>query len=310
MENIESSFLNSKKNITYLKRTGHLGQYRYWYWHQKFGCLVAGKKPKIEIIEQSPQYAHHPHAEDREFQVGDVVFHWERHRFGVLICQKSGFWFVSPRIGTVWRCKEAGLELVCGNIHVWKTEKIEDNLIGAKTQAELEFAERINAEKFSPLFEAGLPNISIGEKTLLKLHRMMFHGIYAWAGRYRKEDLVVGKFDSPTLGWQDIKPEIKIFFKGFGKGLHKQTDSGEKHLIEALLVLHKKLAWMHPFQDGNGRIIRLFSEIVALEWGYALNWNMDGRNRKKYHYAVRKAVHTSKDSYLRAIIKSALRSLE
>lgn len=303
---MQNSFLNSKKNTTYLKRTGHLGQYRYWYWHQKFGCLVAGEKPKIEITEQSPEYAHHPHMEDRELQAGDVIFHWTRHCFGVLVCRQSGFWLVSPRIGAVFRCKEADLELVCGNIHAGKTEKIEDNLIGAKTQAELEFAERINAAKFSPLFEAGLPNISIGEKTLLKLHRMMFHGIYAWAGRYRKKELVVGKFDSPTLDCQDIRPEMKAFFKKFGKNLHKQTDAGEKHLIEALLVLHKKLAWIHPFQDGNGRIIRLFSEIVALEWGYALKWNLDGKKRKKYHYAVRKSVHSSKDAYLRAIIQSSL----
>lgn len=64
-------------------------------------------------------------------------------------------------------------------------------------------------------------------------------------------------------------------------------------MLDALVFAHKELAWIHPFEDGNGRAMRLFLELVAKTRGYGfdLSASMSSTRKKRYyHFAVWKAV--------------------
>jgi Fic family protein len=39
--------------------------------------------------------------------------------------------------------------------------------------------------------------------------------------------------------------------------------------LMALAASHHRFVWVHPFPDGNGRVVRLFSEAMAIRTGYA-----------------------------------------
>jgi cell filamentation protein len=300
------NFLESNQKLIYIKRSGTKEQYRYWYWHRKLKQIVGQPKPETHTINIHPKYPHHPKEQPREFQVGDVVFHFPKMQFAVLIGYKGGFWQAQSRLGNLWKCRTASLEFIFDNLIGGKTDPIEPNLVGAQTQAELDFAERLGQYVIENYIKKALPNIRIGEKTLQRLHCLMFRYVYKWAGQYRTEDLVVSQHESPTLDWEKVPTDIQIFFKKFSN-LLRNAHKSQPHLEEALLELHIKLAWIHPFKDGNGRVIRLMLYLLALEWGYQINWSFDsGKKIRYYHYAVRRAVHRNNRYYLRQIIRQSL----
>ncbi|MQI62047.1 Fic family protein, partial [Escherichia coli] len=87
--------------------------------------------------------------------------------------------------------------------------------------------------------------------------------------------------------------------------------NSKAELVHKLATLHAEIAWIHPFQDGNGRSIRLFLQIVATTMGYEFDMEkLDGdvRNKRAYHYAVRRAIHDSNRNLI-ALISRAIKEL-
>jgi len=71
-----------------------------------------------------------------------------------------------------------------------------------------------------------------------------------------------------------------------------------------LTNLHRDLAWIHPFEDGNGRAIRFYLLILSLSLGFRMNISAFTSNKKRksfYHYAVRKAIYDNNCKYLHRI---------
>jgi len=50
------------------------------------------------------------------------------------------------------------------------------------------------------------------------------------------------------------------------KGLDKDE------FVEYLADLFCEMNIVHPFREGNGRALRLFCEVLAMQAGYELNW--------------------------------------
>ncbi len=300
--------MNSPKantKLAYLKRTGDSGEYRYWYWHYKLQTIVGHPKPEKSLIASRPCYTRHPYEKGRECQVGDLVMHFPSMRFAVLYGHDRGLWHAEARLGGIFCCRESSLKLVSDNL-IWShTEKAEHNLVGAKTRDELNFAERLGEIEATDYIERALPHIPVEEATLLRLHRLTFQQLYEWAGKYRDEEIVVGIHNSPTLEADAIPVKVKDFFKN--SAILRQAGRSKTCLLEALLEFHTELAWIHPFMDGNGRIIRIMCSLIAFEWGHKLIWDVEkGKKRRQYHKAVRYAVHKNKRNYLRMIIARSL----
>ncbi len=71
-------------------------------------------------------------------------------------------------------------------------------------------------------------------------------------GELRKENVTVGNHIPPK--WESL-PE---FLKRFEEVYASDSVYGHKKLITAA-ASHHRLAWIHPFLDGNGRVSRLFT---------------------------------------------------
>lgn len=301
MNNCE--FLLSK-NPVFLKRTGQLGKWRYWFWNptlQQVTGTQGQPKPPRTVSDNAPTYSYHPFEMNRSFQVGDIVFDFLDFQFCVLITEPiDNKWKMVSRSGEHVDRHVRDIELVSGNVVGTTRVTDECNLIGAITEAELAYAELLGFERANAYLKARLPNVTIGEKTMLELHMEVFGDIYQWGGRYREEDVVVGRRDSPTVLWQEVPSRVSTFFRSFRNPLLRRAHESRQHLLEALVELHRELAAIHPFKDGNGRIIRMLCEILALEWGYELRWDFTGVGKvRRYHDAVRRAVHNGDNRYLR-----------
>ena len=74
---------------------------------------------------------------------------------------------------------------------------------------------------------------------------------------------------------------------------------------------HHRLVAIHPFVNGNGRTARLFTNLLAYNYGYqnvVLYHRENGEGRARYLHAIRRA-----DAFdlgpLRALISAQLRPL-
>ncbi len=302
------NFLRTSEKLAYLKRTGKFGSYRYWYWHNKLQTIIGKPKPKDKhLLEITPTYPNHPDINPRELQVGDIVFHIPKLQFGILLKFDKIYWMIESRSEIIFRSLEKSVELVGNNLEPPKNQEIESNLLNLKTAQEINFAERLGATLVDKYIEKHILKYPYNEKILCLLHRRMFKYIYNWAGNYRQEEMVVGRHESDTLDWEKIPKKISHFFKQFNATPQK-TMKNKKLLIQKLVFFHQQLAWIHPFKDGNGRIIRLMCDLIAWKWGYKLEWHLEkGKSRKHYHHAVRYAVHHQKTAQLSRIISRSLK---
>lgn len=138
---------------------------------------------------------------------------------------------------------------------------------------------------------------------------MIFEGIYDWAGqvRYKSGDeIVIGSKEYPTMNPLEVPKTLTELFNEID--IFNVCDEINKNQLVLLLAkVHTRLAWIHPFKDGNGRCIRLFCEFIALKFDYILEFEkMTKKERKYYIYAVRSSVNY-KNNHLCNLINKYLK---
>lgn len=104
------------------------------------------------------------------------------------------------------------------------------------------------------------------------------------AGKFRTFEVVVGTHQPPR---HDSLPHmLKRFTEVYSDRTMLATDR-----LTALASAHHRLAWIHPFGDGNGRVIRLYSHaciVRAKVDGFGL-WTLSrglARRRQEYYGAL------------------------
>ena len=110
----------------------------------------------------------------------------------------------------------------------------------------------------------------ITPELLLKYHKMVGLNLgehfAATPGEFRKKDVIVGRYRCPSY------KDLNILITNYCKFL-ETTFRFEEHqqkfsdiFIEAI-VAHVYLEWIHPFEDGNGRVGRLLEFYVLSRGG-------------------------------------------
>jgi Fic family protein len=77
--------------------------------------------------------------------------------------------------------------------------------------------------------------------------------------RTARQQVRVGRHDAPDA------TSVPAFLNRFQQA-YSTVRSGEQALI-ALACAHHRLAWIHPFADGNGRVVRLHSHVLIQRMG-------------------------------------------
>lgn len=119
------------------------------------------------------------------------------------------------------------------------------------------------------------------------MHKIWLADIYEWAGEDRQVNLSKSGFHFA------VSLRIPLLMKEFEKGsLRRHTPcrfrEGDR-IIKALAEVHVELILIHPFREGNGRLARLLSILMAAQNNLPLidfEW-INGRRRSKYFAAVR-----------------------
>ena len=89
--------------------------------------------------------------------------------------------------------------------------------------------------------------------------RMMDEGEVLQPGAWRARDVSVGRHAAPSF--TAIAPMLARW-GAYYEGVRR----GELQVL-ATLAAHQRLAWIHPFRDGNGRVARLHTHLVLGKLG-------------------------------------------
>lgn len=78
-------------------------------------------------------------------------------------------------------------------------------------------------------------------------------------GKLRQRGVAVGRHEAPTA--ESLPRFIERWQQVYGS-----VRRGEASIV-ALAAAHHRLAWTHPFLDGNGRVARLHTHMLLHAWG-------------------------------------------
>ncbi len=99
-------------------------------------------------------------------------------------------------------------------------------------------------------------------------HRIWFGDIYAWAGYYRRVN--VSKDGFPFAAAVQVSALMDQFERDVLRRCTPCVFADRAEVVRALAETHVELVLIHPFRDGNGRLARALSTLMALQAGLPL----------------------------------------
>ncbi len=124
------------------------------------------------------------------------------------------------------------------------------------------------------------------ESDIKKIHKLWLGEVYEWAGSYRQVNL--SKVDIAFAAANHI-PKLMAEFEKIVLNKHTPCNfTNQKRIIKALAIVHIKFVLIHPFREGNGRVARILSTVMASQAGLPILDFADitGRKRKNYFAAI------------------------
>jgi cell filamentation protein len=167
-------------------------------------------------------------------------------------------------------------------------DQVLKNHQGITSKPEMDIAEAVALEqtmdKIKDIYDEAH---KFSSKDIRDIHKRWLGEIYEWAGSYRQINLSSEGITYATAA------QIPKLMDEFEKNvLSKQTpcnfDSTDQ-IIKALAEVHTELILIHPFRDGNGRVARLLSTLMALQANMPLlDFDpMAEDDRKNYYSAIK-----------------------
>ncbi len=148
-----------------------------------------------------------------------------------------------------------------------------DNLLGIIDPEQLHTVEtKITARKIL-YFKLSPLQDTLNYNYLKAIHRHLFCDLYPWAGKDRYEMGIAEIFRkgetrfTPTSRVPNVAHDLfdALERENYFQGLDREA------LTHHLAVFLNGLNLLHPFREGNGRVIRLFGEQLALRAGHPLD---------------------------------------
>ena len=130
-----------------------------------------------------------------------------------------------------------------------------------------------NIEKAMAFIEQNVNDYPINRSFVSELHKMIVDGLLpppdgegdATPGKFRKRNLKINKSSHKPPDWlkvDDYMNELIDFVN--------REDSPKYDLLKAAIA-HHRFVWIHPYGNGNGRTVRLFTYAMLVKTGFNVN---------------------------------------
>jgi len=126
---------------------------------------------------------------------------------------------------------------------------------------------------------------------MLELHRIIFSNSKSFAGQFRKKGTEVGIKDGFGTIVHLGAPSGRVV--ALLSELVKWYNQNKKKLPAIVLaaVVHNQFEYIHPFEDGNGRVGRLLMNNILIK-NHMPPVNIQMENRKEYYESIRMFQHS------------------
>jgi Fic family protein len=129
----------------------------------------------------------------------------------------------------------------------------------------------------------------MNEKDLLKSHEKLMYKLLEKPGRYRST--AVGIFKGDQLS--KFSPPAKQVPILMGRLFKYLSADNETHPLIKACIFHYELEFIHPFADGNGRMGRLWQQLILMKHSQVFEYvpveSLIFKNQKKYYKALEDA---------------------
>jgi len=130
-----------------------------------------------------------------------------------------------------------------------------------------------NIEKAMAFIEENVKDYPLNRAFISEMHKMIVEGLLPppdgegdkTPGDYRKTNLRVAKSGHLPPDWFSVDS----FMSELTDFINKK-DSPKYDLLKAAIA-HHRFVWIHPFGNGNGRTVRLFTYAMLVKTGFNVN---------------------------------------
>lgn len=152
------------------------------------------------------------------------------------------------------------------------TEYIETKLTETKNVSP-SIKEIQNIEKAMAFIEETVKDYPINKTFLCELHKMIVDGLLpppdgegdVTPGEYRKVNLKINKATHRPPEWLSVDSYMNELITFVNR-----EDSPKYDLLKAAIA-HHRFVWIHPYGNGNGRTVRLFTYAMLVKTGFNIN---------------------------------------
>lgn len=144
---------------------------------------------------------------------------------------------------------------------------------------------------------------TISERLIREIHHLIVKEADAdIAGQYREGNVIItGADHTPPEGFE-VPNEMQKLIKWIN------TNKNKLHPIELAAIVHHKLAYIHPFWDGNGRISRIIMNVFIMQAGFPMAIILKN-DRKRYYRVLSEADKDNYSPFCEFVAQSVIRSL-
>lgn len=125
-------------------------------------------------------------------------------------------------------------------------------------------------------------------KAFQKAHKLMTQGLVKEAGKFRSGN--VGVFAGEKVVHIGARPQ---FVPQLMEDLFRWAEASQLHPVLKSAIVHYEIETIHPFEDGNGRMGRLWQTLLLAKWNTLFAWipmeSVLYRNRPQYYQAIEDA---------------------
>jgi len=139
----------------------------------------------------------------------------------------------------------------------------------------------------------------------LQAHKLITDGLIAESGKFRSGD--VGVFNGATAVHIGARPQ---FVPSLMEELFRWAKESALHPVLKSAILHYEIETIHPFEDGNGRMGRLWQTLVLAKWKEVFAWipmeSVLYDDRSLYYKAIENARATNDSGVFIEFILSSI----
>jgi fido (protein-threonine AMPylation protein) len=148
-------------------------------------------------------------------------------------------------------------------------------------EAEANAISAVQAEMMSAISDGTVTAADLATHGILEsLHENCYSPIWKWAGKIRTREVTIGVAPKQIRGQLAAEVGTIRFWVG----------QDELDPVWVAMTAHHRLVRVHPFVDGNGRITRLFADLLlfSLTLRYTFDWQPALESRR-YFEGLREA---------------------